>query len=195
MDLVVVFGPPASGKLTLARALCEQTGYGLLCGDQQWAPLVSVFGSASVTSAKLWEEFRGRLLEEAVSSGLPGVVMTLAWALDSSAHVDVVAGYCEMVTARGGRVLFAELAASKETRMLRYGAAGPGGRGAILAESMIELDRHFVMNTGASTTAADGLLARHRHERVDTTQLDPDEVLNLVLDQLEIFGAAPAIGS
>lgn len=92
-------------------------------------------------------------------------------------------------------MLFAELAASKETRMLRYGAAGPGGRGAILAESMIELDRHFVMNTGASTTAADGLLARHRHERVDTTQLDPDEVLNLVLDQLEIFGAAPAIGS
>jgi hypothetical protein len=198
MDLVVIFGPPASGKLTLARKLCEHTGYGLLQGDLPLESLSNVFGWASPSSAKLGHEFRRRILEEAVATDVLGIVMTLVWALDAEAHVNVVDGYCDFVSQAGGRVQFLELYAEREARLVRYGAAQPEDLDTeALRGFLFELDAHYVMNSGPGQSAAGELLATYHHERVDTTDLSPGEVAAVVETALALAGvrlAAAAVG-
>ena len=82
MELVLVFGPLAVGKMTVGRAICQLTGYRLLHNHLTIEPLLEIFPYGSPAFNRLNSEFRRRLLEEACDSGLNGLVFTYVWALN-----------------------------------------------------------------------------------------------------------------
>ena len=95
MHLVFAFGPPAVGKMTVGREICARTGYKLLHNHMTVEPVLDVFPFGSPPFSRLVNEFRRRILEEAVLA-LDGLVMTMVWGLDLEedvVHGDGVTGF------------------------------------------------------------------------------------------------------
>jgi hypothetical protein len=76
MTLVVLHGPPACGKLTVARELSRLTGYKLFHNHLTVDLLLAVFEFASPPFVKLREEIWTSVMREAAAAGLPGLVFT-----------------------------------------------------------------------------------------------------------------------
>ena len=68
MKLILLYGPPAVGKLTVAKELSKLTGITLFDNHAILNILNDIFGYESLVRRKLTHEFRLRIIEEAVKS-------------------------------------------------------------------------------------------------------------------------------
>ncbi len=68
MKLILLYGPPAVGKLTIAQELSKITGISVFHNHMIINPLRDIFGLESPIRAKLEYEFRLRIVEEAVAA-------------------------------------------------------------------------------------------------------------------------------
>ena len=190
MHLIVLFGPPAVGKMAVGLELCRLTGFRLLHNHMTIEPLLDVFPFGSPAFNRLVHEFRRRILEEACVAGLPGLVFTYVWALEEPGERKVLGEYIEIVESRGGVVSFGELAASLATRLERNQTALRLDRKrskrdlAFSRDNVLELDRGFVMNTGGPPTRGDELLAGRAHVRVDNDTLSVEESARRIVQAL-----------
>jgi hypothetical protein len=116
MELVVLFGPPAVGKMSVGKALCEQTGFRLFHNHLLTEPLSAILDWETPEFKKLVKELRLRVLETAASSNIPGVVLTYVWAFDKPEDKEVIDALCNV---RGVNASFVELKTSLETRLER----------------------------------------------------------------------------
>ncbi len=119
MQLVVIFGPPAVGKMTVGHELVKLTGFKLFHNHMTVEPISDIFEFGSPPFGRLVNEIRTRVFEEAADSDLPGLVFTFVWAVDDPADQALVGSYAEIVRSRGGQVHFVELAAGLAERLVR----------------------------------------------------------------------------
>lgn len=70
MQLVMIFGPPAVGKMTVGFALERLTGMPLFHNHMTIEPLLRYFPYGSPPFARLNNEFRTRIFEEVAASDL-----------------------------------------------------------------------------------------------------------------------------
>lgn len=68
MKLILLYGPPAAGKLTVAKELAKLTEISLFHSHMILNDLASIFGYDSPERRKLEVEFKRRILEEVVAS-------------------------------------------------------------------------------------------------------------------------------
>lgn len=191
MHLVMLFGPPAVGKMTVGRELARLTPYRLFHNHATIEPLLDVFDWGTPAFETLKEEFRRRVVEEAIASGLPGLVFTYVWALDEPADTAYVEGLLAPVLAAGGRVDLVELWSSEETRLGREGtparlAAKPSKRDVDWArDNLLQWGREYRLSTGPDQ----GLPVDHPHHRVDNDGLDPAEAARMIVGLLGLPAA------
>ena len=79
-ELVVLFGPPAVGKMTVGRAVVDRSDFRLFHNHHTIEPLHEIFGQSSPAFATLNAEFRRRVIEEAAAHGVR-LVFTTVWNL------------------------------------------------------------------------------------------------------------------
>ena len=119
--LVVLFGPPAVGKMTVVQELERLTGFRLF-HLHQVIDLVLQYFPYSTDPASSYERlvvsYRRLFFEEAARSGLQ-IVTTAGWRFDLPAEEEALRSYIQPFLARGGSVYFVELIASLETRLGR----------------------------------------------------------------------------
>lgn len=113
--LLVLFGPPSVGKMTVGRALAAASDFRLFHNHMTIEPLLEVFGHGTAPFTLLNDEFRIRVIEEAARAGLD-LVFTVVWDLRDPADAEIVTRYVE---AYGEEVAFVELRAGLETRLER----------------------------------------------------------------------------
>jgi len=184
VHLVVLFGPPAVGKMTVGHELCRLTGYRLFHNHLTIEPFLGIFEFGSPSFARLSSEFRRRVLEEAIVSDLPGLVFTFVWALQLEEDRDLVQGYVDLAEAAGCRVSFVELASPLGVRQQRNNtefrlAEKRSKRDRAFNDAnLVELERH-VMNTGVPTPA-DALLSGREHLKLDNSDLPAAEAARQV---------------
>lgn len=121
MHVVLLIGAPAAGKMTVGRAICARTGYRLLHNHHTIEPLLEVFGYGTPSFDLLNQEFRRRILEEAVAAGLPGLVFAFVWDLDRPSTLPALERLFAPAVVAGGRVDVVELLADQPTRLGREG--------------------------------------------------------------------------
>ena len=114
MHFVVVFGPPAVGKMTVGREICTRTGYKLLHNHMTIEPVLEIFPFGSPPFDRISGGLRRDVIREAAEYGLPGLVFTFVWGVELESDVATVAEYDEIVRSRGGSVDFVELYADLE---------------------------------------------------------------------------------
>jgi hypothetical protein len=192
MHFVLVFGPPAVGKMTVAHELAKLTGYKLFHNHMTVEPVLDIFPFGSAPFGRLVNEFRRRIIEEAVQAELPGLVFTLVWGLELPDDAEVVSSYAGIVESAGGRVSFVELYADLDERLHRNRtefrlSEKRSKRDLEFSHgNVLELEQNYVMNTGADPTLADTVLEGREYLRVDNTQLSATDVATLVAETFDL---------
>lgn len=188
MHLVFLFGPQAVGKLAVGRELAARTPYRLLHNHATIDPLLEVFDWGTPAFETLKEEFRRRILQEALASDLPGLVFTYVWGLDVPEDTAYVARIADSVLAAGGRVDFVELYADEATRLAREGtelrlAAKPSKRDVAWArEHLVEWGQRFRLSTGPDLPFP----LDHSHTVLDNTRLSAAEAADEIVRRLDL---------
>lgn len=83
MKLVVLYGPPGVGKLTVARILAKKTGFKVLHNHLTIELLCSLFDWGSKPYNKLVKKYRFELLEMADKYGVKGVITTFVYGAEA----------------------------------------------------------------------------------------------------------------
>jgi hypothetical protein len=117
--LVFLYGPPAVGKLTVAKALAERTGFRVLHNHVTMDAVLAVlpFGTDAFFAAV--DRLREDLLQSAAGEGID-LIYTFVFAPGDEAHVERAAGAYERA---GGSVLFVRLVAPPAELRRRVGNA------------------------------------------------------------------------
>lgn len=193
MHLVIVFGPPAVGKMTVGHELTKLTGYKLFHNHMTVEPVLEIFEFGSPPYVRLVSEFRRRIIEEAAGSDLAGLVFTFVWGLDDEDDKRLVEEYVDLVEARGGRVSFVELFAEQAERLHRNGTEFRLDRKRSKRDlefsrsNLLALDEEWLMNSheGERPTLAAEVWRERDYVRIDNTELSATEVAAQVV---EAFG-------
>lgn len=186
-ELAVLFGPPAVGKMTVGRAVCERSDFRLFHNHHTIEPLHEIFGQQSPAFRTLNGEFRRRVVEEAAAHGVP-LVITTVWDLAGEGDAAYVRSLVAPYVDHGLPVRFVELYADLVTRLDRNAgadrlAAKPSKRDLVHSVAHIhEREATFTMNTAPDhALPGDRVLADFPHLRLDTTHLSPAEAAARIL--------------
>ena len=180
MYFVMLFGPPAVGKMTVGRELSRLTGYRLLHNHMTVEPVLDIFPFGSPPFTRLVSEFRRRILEEAIAAELPGLVFTMVWGLEladdralsrrTSTWWRPRAAGCRSWSCtprwRSGWPATAtelRLSEKRSKRDLEFSDA-----------NVLDLEDNYVMNTGDGSTLAEPMFAGRDYVRIDNTDLPPE---------------------
>ncbi len=112
---VFLYGPPAVGKLTVAELLAERTGFRLAHNHLVIDAVTPLFPFGTEPFFDLVARFRSDRFEAAAREGLD-LVLTYGY---TPADEAAVRGCLEIVREHGGRLLFVQLVASRETLLER----------------------------------------------------------------------------
>lgn len=183
---MVLFGPPAVGKMTVGRAVCARTHFKLFLNHHTIEPLSDIFGMDSAPFRALTGEFRRRVVEEAAGAKV-ALMLTLVWNLEGDQDAAWVSGLVSPYAEAGLPVSFVELAADLETRLVRNRgedrlAAKPSKRDFAWSEAHLHEREQWVMNTNRTVAlASDALLATHRHVRIENQHSNPEKTADQIV--------------
>jgi AAA domain len=107
MRLVVLFGMPATGKLTVGRELAALTGYKLFHNHLVVDLLLSVFEFGSPGFVEMREQIWLGVVRAACREGVPGMIFTFA--PETTVRPEFMGNLVETVKAECGTVEFVEL--------------------------------------------------------------------------------------
>jgi hypothetical protein len=174
MNYVLLIGPPAVGKATVAREVARLTGYRLVLNTLTSEMLLEVFSRPERPFGHLHVEFQQRILQEAARADMD-VVSTLAWAFDQEIDWKVSRARFDVVRESGGRTFIAELEAPFEIRAQRNHlpdrrARKPNQAATLTDEVMRELELRYRLQSEPGELAEFGA-----YVRIDTTVLAPAE--------------------
>ncbi len=115
MKLILLYGPPAVGKLTVARQLSKTTGISLLHSHMILNDIAQVFGYDNPIRRKLEFEFKTRIIEEAVNEGRD-IITTGSITRDNIHYYESL---IKLVKKKGGIVFLIQLKADKKILLER----------------------------------------------------------------------------
>ena len=190
MRLILVFGPPAVGKLAVGQELARRGGYRLFHNHAVLEPLLEVFDYASAPFGLLLNEFRARVIEEAAAARVD-LVLTFVWGLDLDEDAALFGSYLRTYADAGGDAALVELYADLDTRLERNGtevrlAHKPSKRDVAWSDANVRaLDVHRT-NTSAETTGpAEHVIDGYPHLRIDNTHLSSADTAGRILEWLD----------
>ena len=119
MNFIILFGPPAVGKMTVGQELSRLTGYSLLHNHMTIDLVTELFDFGTPSFQRLVPAFRQMLVAEAAASDLPGLIFTFVWAFNVEEDRQFLDGLREVVARHGGTTYYAELEADLDERLVR----------------------------------------------------------------------------
>jgi hypothetical protein len=117
--LVILFGPPAVGKMAVGRELGRLTGMRLFHNHMALEPVLQLFPYGSAPFERIVRQFRNAVLEEAARAEGPGLIYTCMWDLDDAETTHYIGSAVKLFEAHGATAHFVELSASLDVRLLR----------------------------------------------------------------------------
>lgn len=174
MNLIYIYGPPASGKLTVAERLSELTGFPLFHNHLTVNVLRTIFPFGTKVYADVSHKIRRDILEAAAEAGISLIFTNnSAWAVpDPRARFTAFAESVRtLVEERGGRVFFVRLTASREVLEERLSSESRQSH-----QKLIDAGRLRELMTGRdfSSLHPDDLV-------IDTESLSPGEAAKAII--------------
>ncbi len=117
MKLIVLYGPPAAGKYTIAKAVAEKTGYKLFHNHLTVDLLKSVFEFGTPDFFRLSQQMRLDIFEQAAKENIPGVIFTFVY--QKKTDDDFIKKLLDAVEPNGGKVVFIQIYCEKEELLKR----------------------------------------------------------------------------
>ena len=172
MHLICVTGPPAAGKMTVGRVVCDLTGFRLFHNHMSIEPLLGVYDFGTPSFHRINAMIRREVIAESVVAGLPGLVFTFAIDLDDPRDLAQLHELVEPVERAGAPIDVVELYAPQHVRLAREGGADRmdhkrSKRDVEWARAhVVDLESRSRFSTDPSLDG-ERLLPGHRHLRLD----------------------------
>lgn len=177
--LVYLYGPPASGKLTVAECLVARTGMRLFHNHLTVDALTPVFNRHSDEFRDVLHRLRLDVFATAAAAGVD-VVFTNNSAWGGADGRERFAGFAETVgetvRAQGGRVVFVQLHASTQTLHERLGSETRHAHGKL--RDPVRLGELLATHDSRPLHASDVV--------IDTDRLDPAESVDRIIEALSV---------
>lgn len=178
MNLVFLHGLPGVGKLTVARALAELTGYRVFHNHLTVDLVTSVFDFGTPAFRELREEIWLSVFRRAAREELGGLIFTFAF--EWTVAEDFVGRVVEAVEAEGrGRVMFVSLRCDGGTLRERIAEPSRSAHGKLRSPGIL-----------AELMDAGDIFTRERIGRddllLDNTHLSPEEAARRVVEHFDL---------
>jgi len=124
MKLVIIFGPPAVGKLTVGRELAKRCGFRILHKQEIFDLLDDFFFFGTTEYRQADEGIREMIIETAATlKHIKGLVMTFVWAFNDVRDQSFVERVLKISKRKKMPVYFVELQSSETERKARVKSA------------------------------------------------------------------------
>jgi hypothetical protein len=121
MKLLIIFGPPAAGKITVGKLVEEQTNFKLFHNHAIMDGVMHIFGKGTPAEDRLSRIIREHVIQEAADAGID-LIFTYVWNFSLEKGKQNIDRYRKVYEERGGSVYFVELTASLAARTQRAAA-------------------------------------------------------------------------
>lgn len=181
--LIILFGPPAVGKMAVGKELALLTGMRLFHNHMALEPVLQLFPYGSPAFERIVRQFRNAVFEEAAHADGPGLIYTCMWDLDDAGTSRYMDGVVSLFAGQGAQVHFVELSASLEVRLKRNRtelrlAEKPSKRDVEASESRLRANESRRLNTSGQFQYAD------RHIVLATDTLSAGETAQQIIERI-----------
>lgn len=179
-NLIVVCGPQAVGKMTVAESLRDKLKYNLMTNHDSIEVSDRIFGFGTPAQHEFNAVFRQKAFELAVKHNVD-LLFTFVCAFEVPEEREYLTGLAQAFEAAGGSFYFVELYADAETRLERN--VTPHRLEKKPSKRDIEWSRQNLLRDTQRhrlNSLPDEVWFEH-HLKIDNTALSPDEVADTVI--------------
>lgn len=119
MKFILIFGPPAVGKMTVGQELEKITGLKLFHNHMTIELVLPFFYYESPSFQKLVNLFRKEIFKEVAKSDLYGIIFTFVWAFNLKSDEKYVNNVVRIFKKARGEIYYVELEAGLRERLKR----------------------------------------------------------------------------
>lgn len=185
-NLLIVCGPQAVGKMTVAESLRDKLKYNLMMNHDSIEISDRIFGFATPAQKEFNRFFRKKAFELAVTHNVD-LLFTYVCAFEMPEEREYLDGLAKQFEADGGNFYFVELSADLETRIARNETPHrmerkPSKRDVAWSKSNLLKD-----TTNHQLNSAEGEYWFKNHLKIDNTHLEPDQVADMVIEHFHLI--------
>lgn len=180
-NLVIVSGPQAVGKMTVAEHLRDKIGYSLMINHDSIEVSDKIFERGSEAQKELNRLIREDVFNIALKHNID-MIFTFVTAYDQQSDIDYLNKLRSMFETSGGNFYFVELSADIATRLERnvtpHRLASKISKNDIERSTMdlIETHKKYRLNSNEGETICPN------HLKIDNSNLSPDEVSDIIVE-------------
>lgn len=185
MNLVVIIGSGAVGKMTVGQELMKITNYRLFHNHMMIEPVLEIFGKFN---GNLVSRLREDIFEEFLHTDYDGMIFTYMWAFDMQSDWDYIEGIAKKFEETGGTVYYVELVADREVRIERNKTENRLKNKASKRDIVTSQDRMIREETRYRVVSNDGEVPFENYIKIDNTHLEPDVVAQMIKERFDLKG-------
>ena len=184
-NLIVVCGPHAVGKMTVAESLRDKLRYNMMMNHDSIELSDRIFGFATPAQKELNEAVREKVFSLAVKHNVD-LIFTYVCAFDEPEEREYLTELKDLFEQSGGQFYFVELSADIETRLVRNETPHRMERKA--SKRDVVWSRSNLLDGAAKyrLNSAEGEIWFENHLKIDNTRLEPDQVADLVIEKYHL---------
>lgn len=184
-NLIIVCGPQAVGKMTVAESLRDKLKYNMMMNHDSIEMSDKIFGFGTPAQKEFNAVFREKAFELAVKYNVD-MIFTYVCAFEVPQEREYLTSLADLFNKSGGEIYFVELSADLETRLERNETPHRMERKASKRDVAWSKANLLKDALNHRLNSENGEKWFENHIKIDNTSLSPDEVADMVISQYKL---------
>ncbi len=185
MNLILLIGSGAVGKMTVGQELMKITDYRLFHNHHMIEPVLEIFGKFD---GAVVSRLREDVFDAFIKTDYSGLIFTYMWAFDMQSDWDYIKYLTDKFEASGGTVYYVELVADRAVRVERNKTENRLKNKASKRDIIVSEDRMLREETKYRLVSNEGEIPFENYIKIDNTNLEPSEVARMIKERFNLKG-------
>ena len=183
MDLIIIMGSGAVGKMTVGQELMKITDFRLFHNHMMIEPVLEVFGGFH---GNLVNRLREDVFDEFLKTDFRGLIFTYMMAFDIPSEWEYIESLSDKFKSTGGTVYYVELVADQEERLRRNKTENRLRNKASKRDTAVSDERLKNEDANYRLESREGEVTFDNYIKIDNTHLEPDVVAKMIKDHFKL---------
>ena len=183
MDLIVILGSGAVGKMTVGQELMKITDFRLFHNHMMIEPVIEIFGGFQ---GNLVARLREDIFDEFMKTDYQGMIFTYMMAFDFPSEWEYIKSLSDKFEATGGTVYYVELVADQAERLRRNKTENRLQNKASKRDINLSDDRLKYEDSHYRLVSNEGEITFENYIKIDNTNLLPDAVASMIKERFDL---------